>query len=402
MERETAELAPDDDHLWQRWSDEWSLRPGVTYLNHGSFGPAPRPVLEARRRWFDQLESEPMDFLVRVMERELAAVCARLATLVHAEADHLVLVDNATTGMNIVANGFPLRPGDEVLATDHEYGAVLRIWQRACDRAGAKLVVRQLPCPIDSAEEVVGSILDGATDRTRLLVASHITSSTAVVLPVQAICAAARRRGIPVCIDGPHAPGVAAIDLAALDCDYYAASCHKWLCAPIGSGFLYVHPRARATVQPAVVSWGVSPSGQAPSWRDEFVWSGTRDPSAYLAIAAAIDFLESVGLDAFRKRVHSLACYARGRLVALTGQEPLLPDTPAWYGSMISLPLAPLASQPTVGLQVDPLQDALWRKHGIEVPVFCWKGRRFLRVSCHLYTSRAHIDRLADALGLLL
>ena len=372
---------------------QWSLGEGITYLNHGSFGPSPRPVLAARQAWQQRLQSNPINFLNREMEGALAETRQRLGEFVGCSADDLVLVDNATFAMNIVAQSMPLAAGEEVLLTDHEYGADVRIWQRRCDAAGARLVTARLPQPLSSADEVVAALFNHATPRTRLLVFSHVTSPTAVVLPAEAICRRARELGLTVCVDGPHAIGMRPLDLAALDCDYYAASCHKWLSAPIGSGFLYVHPRVQAGIRSPVVSWG-KPLGEVKSWRDELVWLGTRDPSSLLAIPAALDFFETVGWDEFRAHGHGLARLAREKISELTGLEPLVPDSADWYGTMISLPL-PAAIGPS-------LQRSLWERHRIEIPLTQWQDRWWIRPSCHLYTREADIERLVAALGGLL
>jgi isopenicillin-N epimerase len=378
--------------------DAWSLAGDVTYLNHGSFGPSPCVVQEARQAWSARLERQPMQFFVRDLERELDAAAGRLGELVGCAAEDLVFVDNATTGMNIVAANVDLHTGDEVLLSDHEYGAVVRIWREACRRAGASLVVRALSCPLASAEAVTDELLAGVTDRTRLLVVSHVTSPTATILPVELICRRARERGLPVCIDGPHAVAMVPLNLRQLDCDFYAASCHKWLSAPFGSGFLYVARRRQQGLKPVLMSWGGSVSGRNASWRDEFTWSGTRDPAAFLAIPAAIEFLEQYGIDEFRRDTHELAATARRVLCELIGLEPLIPDSPGWYGAMVAVPL-PAGAEPRHPAEPDPLQAALWSQYRIEVPVTRWQGRRFLRVSCHLYNDRSDIERLAGALS---
>jgi isopenicillin-N epimerase len=383
----------DSDAAWLGVAAQWQLGDGIVYLNHGSFGPAPRRVIAAREEWFRLLQRDPMDFFARRMQPALAATQASLARFLGTSSANLALVDNATAAVNIVAASVELKPGDEVLTTNHEYGAVLRLWQRRCDRAGARLVVRHVDVPIESADSVANAILSGVTSRTRLLIVSHVTSPTAVVLPVEQICRAARTRAVPVCVDGPHAVAMRQLDLDSLDCDYYTASCHKWLSAAFGAGFLYVHPRLHKTIEPVVVSWGGWPDAQS-SWQTEFNWLGTRDPSALLSISTAIEFLESVGLDRFRTRTHDLARYARQRIRELTGLEALVPDSPEWYGSMISLPLPDGPAR--------PLQTAIWDHHRIEVPVFEWEGRRLVRPSCHLYTRHEHVDRLVDALRELL
>ena len=383
-------LAPDDEAAWSEIARHWSFTPGITFLNHGSFGAAPRPVFEARQKLLDELNRDPVHFFFRVMQPALAEVRRRLGALLNVPGDDLALVENATVAMNAVARSVPLAAGDEVLTTNHEYGAVTRIWQRTCERSGARLVTRELPSPLGDVAACVDAIFAGATERTRLLVFSHVTSPTAVVLPAAAICRRARALGIATCIDGPHALVTEAVDLAALDCDYYTASCHKWLLTPVGAGMLYVHPRVQSTIQPAIISWGRT-LGQDPSWRDEFNWTGTRDPTPLLCIPAALDFLSTIGIEAFRRRTHCLAQLARRRITALTGLPALVPDDRTWYGSMIALPLPPGAAA--------SLQDALWEQFRIEAPIFDWQGRRLVRVSCQMYTNPDDIERLTKALA---
>ncbi len=402
-------MPPDLPLQWSTWGAHWRIRPGTIYLNHGSFGPPPEPVRQARLEWIRRLDEQPMDFFCRELEPAWHAARDKLAAFIGASPADMIFVENATVGMNIVADSFPLRAGDEVLLTDHEYGAVQRIWRRACERAGATLKVATLPLPFRSVDETTEAIVNAATDCTRLIVVSHVTSATAAILPVQKICAAARARGIAVCIDGPHAVAQVPLSIRELGCDYYAASCHKWLSAPFGSGFLYVAPPHQGRVRPNVLSWGRLLPGPIDSWSDEFIWSGTRDPSAFLSIPAAIDFLQqTVGIENFRRGSHALAQYARRRLVGQvfnlsqpkTGQvenlsyEPLVPDDAAWYGSMAHVPLPP-------GDRYE-LQNQLWQQFGIEAPIMEFGGQRYIRVSCHLYNSPSQIDALVEALAALL
>lgn len=387
------EIENDDD--WLGWRDAWSIRPGTTYLNHGSFGPTPRVVRECQLNWQQQLASQPMDFFVRNLEPAWLAARQRLGQFVGADPENLVFVENSTAAMNAVANSFPLDRGDEVLLTDHEYGAVLRIWQRACQSAAAaEPQIAKLPAKFESADQVVDAIFRNVTDRTRLLVVSHITSPTAVILPVQQLCDEAKRHGISICIDGPHAPAQAPLAIDELGCDFYTASLHKWVSAPIGSGFLYVAPRRQPLIRTPQLSWGRLAPAKPSTWWEEFVWPGTRDPSAYLASPAAMDLLDGVGLPIFRARTHCLARYARHRLVELTGLEPPTPDDERWYGSMIAVTLPP-GDAPS-------LQRALWQEYGIEVPIIDRHGRRSIRVSCHVYNNRGDIDALVRAIDALL
>jgi isopenicillin-N epimerase len=385
----------------------WSLPDDVVYLNHGSFGPSPRVVQESRERWSRRLESQPMNFFMREMEAALEESLATLAKFVGTSRGNLVFVENATAGMNIVAQTFALNSDDEVLLTDHEYGAVTRLWRRRARQTGARVVIQEIPLPLCSAEETAAAFFSAVTDRTKLIVISHVTSPTALILPVDEICRLARERGIPVCIDGPHAVAMLPLDLRRLDCDFYTASCHKWLCAPFGSGFLYTSPRWQKKVEPAVISWGGSVSGRQPSWKDEFVWSGTRDPAAYLAVADAIQFFEQPlsdehevsALETFRSHASELLALARERIVAVTCLEPLASQA-SHYGSMLSFPL-PIEDD-LDPQQRHPIQDALWDRYRIEIPIVHWQGRRSVRVSAHLYNTAAEIEHLAQALTELL
>jgi isopenicillin-N epimerase len=389
-----AGTPPLDDDDVQNWSDRWEIPDGLTYLNHGSFGIGPTEVRRAHHRWLDRIQANPMQFFLRELEQQLDDATSTVAALVGAPPDDLVLVENATYAMNIVAASVRLAPGDEVLLTDHEYGAVLRLWERRCREAGATVRQASLPLPIATSEEVVDAICSAVNDRTRLVVVSHVTSATAIVLPVEEICKAMRTRGVAVCIDGPHAVAMRPVDLAALDCDYYTASCHKWLSAPIGSGFLYVHPRAQRNIEPPVTSWGRLLPERPVRWRDEFIWLGTRDPSSLLTAADAVRFLQTVGLETFRRHTHALARYARCRITEWTAQAALVPDAIEWVGSMIALPLPPGEGA--------PLQAALRDRYRIEVPIVNWHDRRMVRVSCHLYTRPSDVDRLLTALVELL
>lgn len=388
--RDPERRDPERDEDWQDLAAQWKLRGDTTYLNHGSFGPPPRPVQQARAEWQRRMDEQPMDFFVRQHEPGWHVARTRLAAFVGAAAENLVFQENATAAMNVVANSFPLAAGDEVLLTDHEYGAVQRIWQRRCAAVGAQLRTVALPGRFHDPGEVVAAIAAAVTARTRMAVVSHITSPTAITLPVAAIGEQLRERDVAFCIDGPHAVAQLPLALEKLGCDFYAASCHKWLSAPFGSGFLYAAPRWHARLAPTQLSWGRLPPAERPQWSDEFIWCGTRDYSPYLAIPAAIEFMEQVGLAHFRARTHALARYARQRLVAWIGREPLVDDDPQWYTSMAHVPLPPGDAR--------TLQRQLWETARIEVPIVDFQGARWIRVSCHLYNQRSDIDRLLDAL----
>ena len=362
-------------------------------------------VQDVREGWSRRLNANPMDFFLRTFDGALNEAAGRLGEWIGADDRDLVFVDNATVAMNIVAESLPLGPDDEVLLNDHEYGAVFRIWRAACDRVGAKVVSPTLgrgeddeqPRRFEERGDIIGPILAAITPQTKLIVISHITSPTAITFPVEEVCRAARERGIPVCIDGPHAIAMLKLNLRKVDCDFYCASLHKWLSAPFGSGFLCVRRKWQAKLKPHLTSWGRSLGGCGPRWQDNLNWLGTRDPAPFLSVPAAIDFLERVGLEAFRQQSHNLARYARQRLEPILGQNATIPDSLDWHGSMIAIPLPVDSSKKTKPNAIHPLQQALWDRHRIEVLITECHGHRYLRVSCHLYNTAAEIDTLCMA-----
>jgi isopenicillin-N epimerase len=373
----------------------------VTYLNHGSFGPPPKPVVESQGRWTTELMRNPMNFFVRRLDALLDEAAARVAKFVGCQPGDLIFVPNATVAMNIAAFNTPLAAGDEVLVNDHEYGAVIRIWRRRCDETGAKLVTAVLPAPLTSQSQIADSICSRITPKTRMIVVSHITSPTATIFPVEEICRRAKEAGVPVCIDGPHAIAMLPLKIGSLGCDFYCASGHKWLSGPFGSGFLYVRGARKQGLQPPILSWGRSLCGRPNTWKDEFHWFGTYQPANYLALPDAVEFIEQYGCERFRDEAHQLAAYARHRLVDELGGEPLTPEGREWYGSMTTIRLPWVASRAAGPGATNPLQAALWERFQIEIPIVEWQGRVHIRVSCHLYTSREQIDFLIDSLKAL-
>ncbi|MEZ6041403.1 MAG: aminotransferase class V-fold PLP-dependent enzyme [Planctomycetaceae bacterium] len=389
----------------------WNLDPDTVYLNHGSFGPSPLPVQKARNEWTERLERQPMRFFCQEMEEHLEITAAKLAGFLHTKPERLALIDNATVAMNVVADSVVLGAGDEVLLTDHEYGAVRNIWSRKCQSTGARLQSVEIPLSLgstrdkttteDSESEIVDAIERRITPRTRLIVVSHVTSATSCILPVKAICRMAQRHGVLVCIDGPHAVAMLDIFMEDIGCDFYCASCHKWLCAPFGSGFLWVHPRHHGKVRCPVVSWGGSIAGRAASWQDRINWLGTRDPAALLAIGAAIDFFTPERLQTFRSHAHRLVTMARSELLKHPHTGPFFNPAPDTYVSMCGMELPqPDGWKPGYHGHPDPLQLSLRKDFGIEIPVASWNGHRYLRISAHLYTTEADIRRLLEAISL--
>jgi isopenicillin-N epimerase len=361
------------------------LRPDVVFLNHGSYGACPQPVFEAYQRWQLELERQPVDFLHYRYPELMRTARDRLGAYLGCDPDELVYVPNVTTALNVVARSIALAVGDEVLATDHEYGALVKTWTFLCEPRGARYVPVELPCPIESAEQVVDAVWSRVTDRTKVLFMSHITSPTAVTLPIGPLVRRARDAGILTVIDGAHAPGQIPLDLHELGADFYGGNCHKWMCAPKGSGFLYARRELQPLLEPLIVSWG---------WPGSFIEvqqrQGTRDIAAYLAVPSAIDFQEAHDWPAVRDACHALARHARSLLAEIGGMRPLIPDSPEWYAQMACVPF--------------PFPDAeaartrLWTERKIEVPVMSWNGRALVRVSIQAYNTEADVDALAAGL----
>ena len=386
----------------------WRLDPGVSFLNHGSFGACPEAVLAVQRELRDRLERQPVRFLDRDLPGLLAEARERVGAFLGADPDGLAFVSNATTGVNAVLGSLRFEPGDELLTTDHEYNAVLNTLAAVARRDGARVVAAHLPFPTAGPDDALERILAAVTPRTRLAVLSHITSPTALILPIERIVRALDDRGIDTLVDGAHAPGMVPLRLDALAAAYYTGNGHKWLCGPKGSAFLWVRPDRRGRVHPAIVSHGANdPRTEVPRYRLEFDWVGTTDPTAALAMPAAIDWmgaLEAGGWPAVMSANHALALRARDTLADALGVAPPAPD--AMLGAMAALPLPSVATDAAA----DALHDALVDEDAIEVPIPRWPVRAararaddpptavLVRFSAQRYVEDADIERLGEAL----
>ena len=377
--------------------DLFLLDPGIVFLNHGSFGACPAEVLAVQRRWQDEMERNPVAFLGRRSAALLREAREALAGFVGARADDLVFVPNATTAVDIVARSLPLQPGDEVLATDHEYGACDAAWQRACAARGATLRRVMVPLPFDRTR-FVERVLAQAGPRTRLVFASHVASTTALVFPVAELCAAAREHGLLTLVDGAHAPGQLDLDLDALGTDFYAANLHKWVCAPKGAGFLHARAAHHELLHATVTSWGYAGEVGGHSGFDAYLgtttlerrlqWQGTRDPTPWLAVPAALAFHRRHLGPALRSHAHARAVALMHRVAARSGLAAIGADDD--FALMVPLPVA--TDDP------DALRRRLFERHAIEVPVTSHGGRHFVRVSVAGYTTDAELAALERAL----
>lgn len=375
--------------------EQFLVRRDIAFLNHGSFGACPRPVFEAYQSWQRELESQPVEFISRRMHGLMGEARAALGDFLGTAADNLIFAPNVTWAINAVVRSLDLQPGDEVLATNLEYGAVDRTWRYYCGLRGARYRNQPITLPVTTAEAFVEQLWAGVTERTRVISISHITSGTALVLPVAEICRRARAAGILTVIDGAHAPGQIDVDLGALGADFYGGNCHKWLCAPKGAGFLFARPECQGMLAPFIVSWGYEADVPGPSlFLDHYERTGTHDPSAYLSVPVAIAFQRTHDWPRVRAACHVLARSARERIAALTNLPQIAPDSPEWWVQMCTCPL-PLTD-------ATHLKERLWDEYQVEIPVSSRNGQTTVRVSIQAYNRPEDVDRLLEALTALL
>ena len=386
----------------------WRLDPAVTFLNHGSYGACPEPVLAIQRAWRERLEAEPVRFLSGDLPGLLDETRVAIGGFLGADPEGLAFVTNATTGVNTVLQSLRFEPGDELLTNDHEYNATLNAMRFVAERDGATVVVARIPFPIAGPDEALAAILDAVTPRTRLVLVSHVTSPTGIVLPVRELVAELNARGIDTLVDAAHAPGMVPVDVDALGAAYWTANGHKWLCGPKGTAVLWVREDRRERIHPLVVSHGANAVlGDRSRFRHEFDWVGTADPTGFLTLPAAIDWMRDVaapdggGWPAVLAANHALAVAGRDLIADALGVEAPAPD--AMLGSMAALPVPGVAPD-----AADALHDALETEDRIQVPVGAWpvpaardgdgEPTVLVRISAQRYNELADYERLAAAL----
>lgn len=381
---------------------QFLLREDVVFLNHGSFGACPRPVFEQYQAWQLELERQPVEFLGRNLTETMRQPRIALAAELGTTADNIVGLTNATLGLNLVAQSLDLKPGDQILTTDHEYSALEKTWAYVARRTGAEIVVIALPLPLISEAQFTDAIIAGMTERTRVLFLSHITSPTALLFPIERAIAEARRRGIWSIIDGAHTPGHIELELDALGADFYAGNCHKWMMAPKGSAFLHARPEVQGLINPLVISHGWTKNSKQPGAQgafgnspfiDELEMQGTRDPAPWLTVPAALDYRRDNDWPGVQAHCQALAQQTARRLGELTGLAPL--STPEFCApQMVAMPIP--------DCDTDQLKVDLLDKYNIEIPVFRWQDTCIARLSVQGYNSRPQMDLLIAALTELL
>jgi isopenicillin-N epimerase len=386
----------------------WLLDPDITFLNHGSYGACPEPILEVQRAWQDRLEAEPVQFLGIDLPALLDEAREAVGTFLGADPEGLAFVPNATTGINTVLQSLQFEPGDELLTDDHEYNATVNAMRAVAVRDGARVVVSPIPFPIASSNEARDAILAAVTDRTRLVVVSHVTSPTALILPVAELVAELDRRGIDTLVDGAHTPGMIPVDVDGMGAAYWTGNGHKWLCGPKGTAVLWIREDRREQIHPLVVSHGANaPLAGRTRFRHEFDWVGTSDPTGFLTLPSAIDWMADEafgdsGWEGVMAANHALAIKGRDIIAGALGIEAPAPSS--MLGSMAALPLASVSDDDAA----EALATRLREDDRIEVPVGGWPARAarsegvaqttLIRISAQRYNELADYERLAEAL----
>lgn len=376
----------------------WSLDPEVTFLNHGSFGATPRVVMDFQQTLRAEMEREPVQFLWRHLPDRLDRAREALARFVGGSAEGLAFVTNATAAISAVLRSATLKPGDEILTTDHAYNASRCALEEAAARTGATLVMARIPFPIESEDQAADAIVAAVTSRTRLALIDHVTSPTALVLPIERIVRDLEARGVETLVDGAHAPGMVDLDIAAMRPSWYTGNLHKWVCAPKGAAFLWTREDRREGTLPPVISHGWNTHREGSTrYHDFFDWTGTFDPTAWLSVPQAIRFLDELhpdGWPGIRRDNRDKVVTARRWLADELSVRPPCPES--MLGSMASLPLP---EEPREGppMPVDPIQFSWFDDHRIEMPVMTRCGRRWFRFSAHLYNDAADFVRVVDA-----
>lgn len=368
------------------------LNPNITYLNFGSFGACPKPVFDDYQKWQRELEFEPVQFIAVKANEYLLQSRKALATYIHCDPDDLVYVTNPSYATNIVTKSLQLNPGDEILTTNLEYGACDKAWNHYCKKTGAKYIRQTISLPIVSKEKFVEQFFKGLSAKTKVIFISHITSATAIILPVKEICDRARQLGILSFVDGAHAPGHVPLNMSDLNPDIYTGACHKWMLTAKGCSFLYVKKEIQNLLDPLVVSWGYDTATPSSSrFIDYHQGQGTRDFSAFLTVPKAIAFMKENNWIQVSEESRHLVRENIQRFCDLLGSVALCPLTDEFIGQMASIQINCSSAE--------QLQDLLFQKHRIEIPVMVQENKVYIRYSINAFNSQQDLDCLFDALS---
>ena len=373
--------------------DMFLLDPEITFLNHGSYGACPKPVFKAYQDWQKKLESQPVQFMTNQVYSALEKSRVSMSQFVGCDEDEMVFIQNPTTAVTNIIYNLDLKAGEEVLMSNHEYGALVRAWNMWGNKTGVNIIQQDISVPVSTEDQFIEDFWTGVTPKTKVIFLSHITSATALVFPIEKLVKMANEHNILTIIDGAHVPAHISLNIHELGCDFYTGACHKWLCGPKGSSFLFVKKEHQDWIKPLVVSWGPDGDDPTPStFLQDFQWQGTRDMSAFLTIPTAIDFYQK------EIRPYQVACQkiiqdAHSKFQSILNTLPISTGS-NWLGQMVAHPL-PSQNKPD-------LKEKLWKDHQIEIPIFEWEGQEFIRISIQVYNSKNDVDLLMSALRSLL
>ena len=370
---------------------QFLLNPAITFLNHGSFGACPKPIFEEYQRLQLELENEPVYFIQKKAAEYLKIAKERLAKYIGCNANDFFFTPNPTFAVNTIMRSLDLKAGDEILSTNHEYGAMDRTWNFYCKKSGAKYIRQNISLPVVSKEQILEEFWSGYSSKTKIVFLNQVSSATALIFPAKEICDKARELGLITIIDGAHVTGQMDLDISELNPDFYTGTLHKWMLGPKGSSFLYVKKDFQEMLDPLVVGWGYESVTPGESqFLDYQEYQGTRDISAFLCTPKVIDFLEENDWKTKAKECRSIVLNNYQRLCDLLKTQPICPITEEFLGQMASIPVNtpnPLA-----------LKELLFNKYQIEIPVMPLNGEYFLRYSINAYNSQEDLDLLYKAL----
>ena len=375
--------------MFPHLKSQFMLDPDIIHLNHGSYGSLPKPIFNSLLTWQKKLEFNPTKHLGFDLYNYLEKSRIALSNYVHCNKDDIAFFPNPSTALNTVIKSLDLKPGDEILSSNHEYGALDKTWNYMCKKTGIKYIQTSIPLPLTSNEDFINRFLENITKKTKIIFLSHITSSTGLIFPVKEICNIAKEKNIISIIDGAHVPGHINLNIKKLDPDVYTGACHKWMCSPKGTAFLYVKKKLQNIIDPLVISWGYESDNPGTSqFLDYLEWQGTNDMSSYLTIPDTINFLDKNNWKDVAKKCKELNLWARNEVHQLLGIDPISDDK--FLGQMSSIPIR----------SKDILQDQIkfYLKYKIQIPFIKWHDKEFFRISIQAYNSKEDIVKLLEAL----
>jgi len=381
----------------------WMLSKDVCFLNHGSFGSTPITVMEEQTRLREMIESDPVRFFERDYIPMMKSSIIKLAEFMNADPEGMTFVKNTTEGVNTVLRSLVLNPGDEIIVTNHSYQACWNAVDFVTERAGAKTVVVDIPFRIKDEEEILESVMGAVSERTVLALLDTVTSATGLRMPFEKLVSSLQSLGVDVLLDAAHGPGIVPLDLSELGAAYCTGNCHKWLCTPKGSAFLHIRSDLKSKIRPLSISHGASLEGtDQERFEFEFGWPGTQDPTPWLCIPLAIDFIGGLvegGWSAIMERNKTLAIEGRKILCNALGTTEPVPSS--MVSSIASVEMPGNGEVGPMSMEGDPFHNHLFDEFGIQVPVFPWRhhGIRYIRISAQLYNSLEEYHYLAYCLS---